>query len=65
MKNLARSTKTHSTNTKKGHNKKEQCKHTFEITRPNCAPCAGFNVNCEQYEGNGAADTKHRPGRNT
>lgn len=64
MKNLARSTKTHSTNPKKGHNKKEQCKHTFEITRPNCAPCAGYDVKCEQYEGNGAADTKHRPGRN-
>lgn len=62
MKNLARSTKTHSTNPEKGHNKKEQCKHTFEITRPNCAPCAGFNVKCEQYEGNGAADTKHHPG---
>lgn len=65
MKNLARSTKTHSTNPEKGHNKKEQCKHTFEITRPNCAPCAGYNVNCKQYEGNGAADTKHHPRRNT
>ena len=42
MKNLARSTKTNTA--RKGSIKSEQCKHTFEITKAHCAPCAGYNV---------------------
>lgn len=42
MKNLARSTKT----------------NTAEITKAHCAPCAGYNVNCKDYEKRNAADTK-------
>lgn len=38
----------------------EQCRHTFEITRAQCAPCAGYNAECMDYEKNDAADTKHR-----
>lgn len=63
MKNLARSTKTGAAC--KGGVKNEQCRHTFEITRAQCAPCAGYNAECMDYEKNDAADTKHRPGRNT
>lgn len=63
MKNLARSTKTGAAC--RGGVKNEQCRHTFEITRAQCAPCAGYNAECMDYEKNDAADTKHRPGRNT
>lgn len=56
MKNLARSTKTNTA--RKGSIKSEQCKHTFEITKAHCAPCAGYNVNCKDYEKRNAADTK-------
>ena len=56
MKNLARSTKTNTAS--KGSIKSEQCKHTFEITKAHCAPCAGYNVNCKDYEKRNAADTK-------
>lgn len=58
MKNLARSTKTGAAC--KGGVKNEQCRHTFEITRAQCAPCAGYNAECMDYEKNDAADTKHR-----
>lgn len=44
MKNLARSTKTHPA-LKKG----EQCQHTFRITSQRCAPCDGYNKECEEY----------------
>lgn len=44
MKNLARSTKTHPA-PKKG----EQCQHTFRITSQRCAPCDGYNKECEEY----------------
>lgn len=37
----------------------EQCKHTFKITDARCAPCNGYNTECEHYEKNDAADTKH------
>lgn len=56
MKNLARSTKTNTA--RKGSIKSEQCKYTFEITKAHCAPCAGYNVNCKDYEKRNAADTK-------
>ena len=37
----------------------EQCRHTFEITHKRCAPCSGYDTNCERYEKTkGAADTK-------
>ena len=41
--------------------KSEQCRHTFRITVAKCAPCDGYNLNCEHYEktNKGAADTKH------
>lgn len=58
MKNLARSTKTGAA--REGGMKNEQCIHTFEITRAQCAPCAGYNAECMDYEKNDAADTKHR-----
>lgn len=58
MKNLARSTKTGAAC--KGGVKNEQCRHTFEITRAQCVPCAGYNAECMDYEKNDAADTKHR-----
>lgn len=58
MKNLARSTKTGAA--REGGIKNEQCRHTFEITRAQCAPCAGYNAECMDYEKNDAADTKHR-----
>lgn len=48
MKNLARSTKTHPA-PKKGEQKSEQCKHTFRITSQRCAPCDGYNKECEEY----------------
>ena len=48
MKNLARSTKTHPA-PKKGHEKKQQCQHTFRITSKRCAPCDGYNKECEEY----------------
>lgn len=56
MKHLARSTKTDTAH--KGSIKSEQCKHTFEITRPHCAPCSGYDVKCKGYEKRNAADTK-------
>jgi len=48
MKNLARSTKTHPA-LKKGGQKSEQCQHTFRITSRRCAPCDGYNKECEEY----------------
>lgn len=54
---LARSTHTHVA-LQKGTEKNEQCKHTFKITAARCAPCSGYNVECEHYEKNNAADTK-------
>lgn len=48
MKNLARSTKTHPA-LKKGEQKNEQCQHTFRITSQRCAPCDGYNKECEEY----------------
>lgn len=38
--------------------KSEQCRHTFRITVAKCAPCDGYNLNCEHYEktNKGAAD---------
>lgn len=48
MKNLARSTKTHPA-PKKGEQKSEQCQHTFRITSQQCAPCDGYNKECEEY----------------
>lgn len=41
--------------------KSEQCRHTFRITDAKCAPCDGYNMNCEHYEktNKDAADTKH------
>lgn len=48
MKNLARSTKTHPA-LKKGEQKSEQCQHTFRITSQRCAPCDGYNKECEEY----------------
>lgn len=36
----------------------EQCKRTFKITDARCAPCNGYNTECEHYEKNNAADTK-------
>lgn len=48
MKNLARSTKTHPA-LKKGEQKSEQCQHTFRITSRRCAPCDGYNKECEEY----------------
>ena len=40
--------------------KSEQCRHTFRITVAKCAPCDGYNLNCEHYEktNKGAADSK-------
>ena len=55
---LARSTHIHAA-LHKGTKKNEQCKHTFKITAARCAPCNGYNVECEHYEKNNAADTKH------
>lgn len=48
MKNLARSTKTHPA-PKKGEQKSEQCQHTFRIASQRCAPCDGYNKECEEY----------------
>ena len=48
MKNLARSTKTNLA-LKKGEQKNEQCQHTFRITSQRCAPCDGYNKECEEY----------------
>lgn len=48
MKNLARSTKTNSA-PKKGKQKSEQCQHTFRIASQRCAPCDGYNKECEEY----------------
>lgn len=48
MKNLARSTKTHPA-PKKGEQKSEQCQHTLRITSQRCAPCDGYNKECEEY----------------
>lgn len=48
MKNLAWSTKTHPA-LKKGEQKSEQCQHTFLITSQRCAPCDGYNKECEEY----------------
>ena len=48
MKNLARSTKTTSA-PQKGKQKNEQCRHTFRITSKRCAPCDGYNKECEEY----------------
>lgn len=48
MKNLARSTKTRPA-LKKGEQKNEQCQHTFRITSQRCAPCDGYNKECEEY----------------
>lgn len=48
MKNLARSTKTHPA-LKKGEQKSEQRQHTFRITSRRCAPCDGYNKECEEY----------------
>ena len=46
--------------TEKALHKNEQCRHTFEITHKRCAPCSGYDTNCERYEKTkGAADTKH------
>ena len=59
---LARSTHTHVA-LQKGTEKNEQCKHTFKITTARCAPCSGYNVECEHYEKNSAADTKHGSSR--
>lgn len=48
MKNLARSTKTLPA-PKKGKQKSEQRQHTFRITSQRCAPCDGYNKECEEY----------------
>ena len=48
MKNLARSTKTRPA-LKKGEQKNEQCQHTFRIISQRCAPCDGYNKECEEY----------------
>ena len=58
MRNLARGTKPRKSDSTKG---KAQCKHTFRITVAKCAPCDGYNLNCEHYEktDKDAADTKH------
>lgn len=43
--------------TEKALHKNEQCRHTFEITHKRCAPCSGYDTNCERYEKTkGAAD---------
>lgn len=43
--------------TEKDLHKNEQCRHTFEITHKRCAPCSGYDTNCERYEKTkGAAD---------
>ena len=59
IKSLARSTHTR-VSLHKGKQKgtEEQCKHTFKITAARCAPCSGYNVECEHSERNNAADTK-------
>ena len=64
IKSLARSTHTR-VSLHKGKQKgtEEQCKHTFKITAARCAPCSGYNVECEHYEKNSAADTKHGSSR--
>ncbi len=31
-------------------NDKKQCRHTFRITVPLCAPCGGYNAECPHYE---------------
>lgn len=36
--------------TEKALHKNEQCRHTFEITHERCAPCSGYDTNCERYE---------------
>ena len=60
IKSLARSTHTRvSLHKGKQRGTEEQCKHTFKITAARCAPCSGYNVECEHYEKNNAADTKH------
>lgn len=63
-KSLARSTHTHSALHKgKENSGAKQCKHTFRITVARCAPCSGYNTECEHYEKNDAADTKHGDSR--
>ena len=64
IKSLARSTHTR-VSLHKGKQKgtEEQCKHTFKITAARCAPCSGYNVECEHYEKNSAADTQHGSSR--
>lgn len=60
IKSLARSTHTRvSLHKGKQKSTEEQRKHTFKITAARCAPCSGYNVECEHYEKNNAADTKH------
>ena len=45
--------------TEKDLHKNEQCRHTFEITHKRCAPCSGYDTNCERYEKTkGAGDKK-------
>lgn len=64
IKSLARSTHTHSALHKgKENSNAQQCKHTFQITVARCAPCSGYNTECEHYERNDAADTKHGDSR--
>lgn len=64
IKSLARSTHTHSALHKgKESSNTQQCKHTFRITVARCAPCSGYNTECEHYEKNDAADTKHGDSR--
>lgn len=48
--------------TQKEVRKSEQCRHTFRITVAKCAPCDGYNLNCEHYEktDKDAADTVAR-----
>lgn len=64
IKSLARSTHTHSALHKgKERSNAQQCKHTFRITVARCAPCSGYNTECEHYEKNDAADTKRGDSR--
>lgn len=37
---------------------KKQCKHTFEITRPECRPCNGLNEQCSNYIKRSAEDNQ-------
>ena len=36
--------------TAEAENDKKQCRHTFRITVPLCAPCGGYNAECPHYE---------------